>query len=253
MVNLEGKSTQLYVQVFEDLLAKIKTGYYSPGDQLPTELAMESIYGVSRAPIKQALGKLGNAGLITRKAGKGTFVTDWKPGKYPLLQMGGFESHYIYNREYIHCKTLTVETIPANLKVAAALKIMSDSPVIHASRLRYVRDEAVFYLNHYLIPDVGIEKIKAAGDFVSLPDILASNCNFENFHVSEEVTASKAEPPVARMLGLSEGDPVMFIKRFAYTREYQPIYYTEYYVKAGAWTYRVNFSRKQAPTTEKGE
>lgn len=243
-MNLENKSMQLYVQVFEDLLAKIKSGYYSPGDQLPTESAMETIYKVSRAPIKQALGNLTNAGLIVRKAGKGTFVTDWKPEQYPLLQMGGFESQYIKNRASIHCKTLEVEDISADAKIQAVLKLEPGSRVIYLSRIRYINDERIFYLNHYLVPEVGIEKIRAVGDFVSLPDVLANSCNLEYYHVSEEVAVALAEPLVAKMLAIPEGSPVMFIKRIAYTKEYRPIYYTEYYVKNCDWKYKVNFIRQ---------
>lgn len=217
---------------------------------MPTESAMEDIYGVSRAPIKQALDKLRNAGLIVRKAGKGTFVTEWKAEQYPLLEMSGFNSQYIYNRENIHCKTLTVQTIPADKTVAEALKVAPGSPVTHVSRLRYVLDEAVFYLNHYLAPEVDIEKIKAAGDFVSLPDVLVNSCGLKYYHVFEEISVKKAAPPVARMLALPEGDAIMFIKRFTYTREYQPIYYTEYCVKPSAWTYKVNYIRRQTAEEE---
>ena len=243
-MNLENKSVQLYVQVFEDLLEKIKSGYYLPGDQLPTELAMETIYQVSRAPIKQALGKLTNSGLIVRKAGKGTFVTDWKPEQYPLLQMGGFVSQYIKNQASIHCKTLEVENIKADAKIQAILKLEPGNYVVHVSRIRYINDERIFYLNHYLIPQIGVEKIKAAGDFVSLPDVLANSCDLEYYHVSEEVAVESAESLVAKMLDIPKESPVMFIKRTSYTKEYKPIYYTEYYVKKCDWTYKVNYIRQ---------
>ena len=46
------------------------------------------------------------------------------------------------------------------------------------------------------------------------------------------------------MLDIPKESPVMFIKRTSYTKEYKPIYYTEYYVKKCDWTYKVNYIRQ---------
>jgi len=241
----KDKSTQLYTQIFEDLLNKIKTGFYSPGMQLPTELKMESIYGVSRAPIKQALGKLENAGLITRHAGKGTFVAEPKPDSYPRQSMGGFDSQYIYNGDSIRCQTLTVETILADETVSKALHLQSNSPVIHVSRLRHAKNEVVFFLNHYLLPVINIEEVKASGDFMSMPDLLQNKFGMDHFYVSEEISVRQAGPVAARMLEIKDNDAVMFVKRFSYNSNYDPVAYSEYCVKPNAWTYKVTYRRKR--------
>jgi DNA-binding GntR family transcriptional regulator len=242
------KPTQLYIKVFEDIWNKIKTGYYLPGDQLPTELAMEGIYGVSRAPIKQALGKLENAGLIVRRAGKGTFVAAWRIGKPPMESMGGFSSQYIYNWNGLRCTTTAVQKIFADAKVAAALQVQQGSPVIYVSRLRHVKDEAVFYLNHYIVQEIDIEKIKASKDFTSMRGLLESVFGLEDVFVEEEITVAKADFLTAKMLEIETNESVMFVKRFSYDASYKPICYSEYYVKPGNWNYRVTYSRKRLTT-----
>lgn len=46
------------------------------GEQLPTELEMASIYGVSRITVRQALAALAQDGYVERRQGTGTFVAD---------------------------------------------------------------------------------------------------------------------------------------------------------------------------------
>ena len=48
---------------------------YRPGDRLPSEPALASAYGVSRATMREALQNLAGAGLVRRVHGLGTFVT----------------------------------------------------------------------------------------------------------------------------------------------------------------------------------
>ena len=234
------------------ILNKIKTGFYPPGSQMPTELEMEKIYGVSRAPIKQALGKLENAALITRHAGKGTFVSKWEAEKNPLQSMGGFGSQYFINWDNIRCQTLLVNTILADEKIAKALHVKTNSPVIYISRLRHAKNEAIFYLNHFIPAIIDVDEIKACGDFMSLPDLLQNKFGMEHYYVSEEISIDTAGPVVARMLEMKENDSVMFVKRFSYNANYEPVAYSEYYVKPGTWTYKVTYQRNLKNMPSKG-
>src|SRR5688572_16573725 len=60
-------------QSLADLIAR---GEFAPGQRLPTELELCTRLGVSRTPVRQALGQLVARGLLVRQAGRGTFVAD---------------------------------------------------------------------------------------------------------------------------------------------------------------------------------
>ncbi len=71
---MTNKKKALYTQIIEHYQKKIVNQEILPNEQLPTELEMAEIFGVSRITTKRALGELERAGLIYRKRGQGSFV-----------------------------------------------------------------------------------------------------------------------------------------------------------------------------------
>lgn len=63
---------------------QIETGELQPGEKIPTEAELCARYNISRTPVRQALLELTREGLLTRAAGRGTFVTP-KAEKLVLL------------------------------------------------------------------------------------------------------------------------------------------------------------------------
>jgi GntR family transcriptional regulator len=64
-----------WAQVHRDLKALIDQAA-AIGEQLPTELDMAAIYGISRITIRQALAALAQDGYVERRQGTGTFVAE---------------------------------------------------------------------------------------------------------------------------------------------------------------------------------
>ncbi len=73
-----------YVQVATDLRAALARGDFADGDQLPTETALCTRYGVSRFTVREALRRLQAEGLIRRRRGSGTVVD--RSGGHALRQ-----------------------------------------------------------------------------------------------------------------------------------------------------------------------
>lgn len=72
---MAGK-TPLYRVIYEEILHKIETGEFKPGQKLPTEVELAEQYRVSRITSKKALDMAAEHHIITRRAGLGSFVTD---------------------------------------------------------------------------------------------------------------------------------------------------------------------------------
>lgn len=64
-----------------ELLAMIRSGRFSVGDRLPTELELVDELGVSRSAVREAVQALSFAGVLSVRQGGGTFVTDLEPAR----------------------------------------------------------------------------------------------------------------------------------------------------------------------------
>jgi len=68
------RNRNLYTRVADDIRQKILDGTFAPGDMLPSEPELLSIYNVSRITVRQAISLLVEEGLVERIQGKGTYV-----------------------------------------------------------------------------------------------------------------------------------------------------------------------------------
>lgn len=70
-----SRKQPLYDQLVDLLREKIDNEL-EPGDLLPSERELSERYGLSRTTVRLALKELETLGLISRRHGKGTFVSD---------------------------------------------------------------------------------------------------------------------------------------------------------------------------------
>ncbi|GGE45617.1 GntR family transcriptional regulator [Pullulanibacillus camelliae] len=68
------KKVTVTERIMEQIAQLITTGKIKPGDKLPTERDLAEQFGVTRARVREALRALSLIGLITIKAGEGSFV-----------------------------------------------------------------------------------------------------------------------------------------------------------------------------------
>ncbi|MDR0486782.1 MAG: GntR family transcriptional regulator [Treponema sp.] len=71
---LQKDTSPKYRKIYDYILAEISSGKLKPGDLIPTEKELSSVFGVSRITSKKALEMLVGNRLITRQRGKGSFV-----------------------------------------------------------------------------------------------------------------------------------------------------------------------------------
>ena len=61
--------------VYNQMLDMIFTGAWKDGDLIPSETVLAKQFGVSRAPIREALQRLNAMGVVVSQQGKGSFVS----------------------------------------------------------------------------------------------------------------------------------------------------------------------------------
>jgi len=76
----------IYYQLKLLIQEQIKRGEWRPGDKVPTEAELCERYEISRTPVRQALLELVREGVLTRRAGRGTFVAP-RPETFTTLRV----------------------------------------------------------------------------------------------------------------------------------------------------------------------
>jgi len=71
-----NRGPHLSTLVASSITREIAQGRLKPGDQLPTEQALATTFGVSRNVVREAIARLRSEGRIWSQQGRGAFVTD---------------------------------------------------------------------------------------------------------------------------------------------------------------------------------
>ncbi len=83
------KKTNLADIVIKRIRTSISNGELKPGDKLPSHDELCKTWGISLTTIREALNKLESMGLLMKKQGKGTFITEIQPNQIlPTKELG---------------------------------------------------------------------------------------------------------------------------------------------------------------------
>ena len=87
---MEADDTPKYMLILRELRGKIVSGDYGHGQRLPSESALVKKFGVSRPTAARALRELATEGLVERRAGSGSFVSERAGATKPTQRQLGF-------------------------------------------------------------------------------------------------------------------------------------------------------------------
>lgn len=76
------KQKKIVDQVFDQLLAQIKSNRWVVGSKLPSENALAENLGVSRISIREAMKKLGALGIVEARQGEGSYIKEITSSSY---------------------------------------------------------------------------------------------------------------------------------------------------------------------------
>lgn len=140
----------LYVQIKHNLLELIKTNTLTSNEMLPSERVLSDAYEVNRMTVRQAINELTLQGLLTRKHGVGTFVTDEKllPPFSPTIE--GFTERLIADGHHPTSKVITQKKIVADEYIAQSLSVEVGEAIVCLERLRLVNNMPVMIEKSYL-------------------------------------------------------------------------------------------------------
>ncbi|MED1471644.1 GntR family transcriptional regulator [Bacillus salipaludis] len=218
-------STPLYDQLKQNIKDAIDKGTYKQGEKLPNETELCEIFGVSRITVRRAIQELADEGFLERKQGKGTFVTRKKIER-ELVSVDGFTDFSKHLGKNPSKRILVCEEIKATPKIAEALKIAVDSPVLRLVRLMFI-DDLPFTLDeaHYSLerfPNLTEHFLDSASTYEALKKVYNVNLNACSTH--KTITVTPATSLEAEYLNCEIGDTLFNIDKIVFNENKVPIH-----------------------------
>lgn len=212
----------VYYQLYEALRSQLGTHPFEPGTRLATERSLAESAGVSRQTVRQALARLEREGLVHRRQGDGTYVSEPRL-EGSLRVLSGFSSELSRRGLRVRNRVLDLRLVtpPAAVRETLRLGPARDSAVM----LRRVRllDAAPATLETVWLPaDRCAELLGIGMENRSLYATLRE-LGIEPHRASERLSATVLDEFEASELDRRPGDPALLVERTTYDRDDRPI------------------------------
>src|SRR4051812_20608306 len=142
-----------YVKLAQQLAKEIDDGKYALGDLLPPELELSSSHKVSRHTVREALRKLTDMGLISRRRRTGTVIIARRPNNRYTASISSMEELFQYDRKPRY-KVLSEQLISADAATAALLECRAGTRWLkfEASRFHAGSRHPISFTEFYVDP-----------------------------------------------------------------------------------------------------
>lgn len=228
----------LYHQLQASVEARIGSGEWPPGRQLPSERELCEEYGVSRITVRQALAALANAGRVARQQGIGTFVAPLRIEQH-LNRLTGFTDEMQERGQKADAQLLRLERVPATFAVAQSLQREMGDPVIVVHRLRLADSEPLALETAYLREDLFPGLIDAKLEDHSLYRLLGDRYGIVPTRAEQQIESTSCPTAEARLLGVRKGMPMLHMIRVTYSQDDRPFEHTESYYRGDRYIFHV--------------
>lgn len=216
----------LYKQVRKALVQSLFSGEWRPGDVLPNERSLADRFGVGVSTVRLAIDELAAMKVLVRRQGKGTYVCreEERRNIYQFF-------HLVHDDGVRHLPVsalLRMRRARADAETAEALALPRGSAGATIFRLRnllsvvdvpvVVSDIAI---STRMFPGLTAERVRTGG-----PTIYAVYQSLYGIHIvrtDEQLRAARCAAVDAHVLGIAQGEPVLEVRRVAYTFHDVPV------------------------------
>ncbi|MGZ5118973.1 MAG: GntR family transcriptional regulator [Burkholderiales bacterium] len=233
----------LYRDVKEKLIQALAAGEWLPGAKIPIEGDLARRYAVGISTVRAAVSELEAAGILSRKQGKGTFVSEHANQSrlyrfFNLVNADGTRETPV--REFV---SLRRERASAAESEFLRLSRYGKKNDVYRLRSTFALQGSPAGVSDSTVPAGLFPRMSKAsvcnGD-LTLYALYQSNYNVNVVAVSADLSADRAPDDVARLLGIKKGEPLLRIERKAYTYGDVPVELRVSWVKTAECKFHVD-------------
>jgi GntR family phosphonate transport system transcriptional regulator len=207
--------------------ADISDGRLQPGDRLPAEAQLCALHDTGRHSVRRAIAALAAEGLLRVEQGRGTFVERAIRIDYRISKRTRFRRNLAAQGVAPSGEALGEEICPAPGSVAGALRLAPGDPVWRLLR-RGRADGVPINLGVHWYPAARFPELgprRRAGEAVT--EIYRAAGIADYTRQSTVLAARMADRDEARLLGMTEGRPVLVMTKTDVDMDGVPIGWSE--------------------------
>ena len=232
----------LHHQVRNYLLGCIERGELQPGKKLLQEREYATRFGISLAPVRQAILDLVKENYLYRVPGRGTFVCEQKVEEKISILSSFTESMRAKGlNAVLRVVELRVGKIPAAIKAQFAA---NEQHVVFLQRVALVDGEAIALLSSYLparlVP--GLEKIDLNGQ--SLYKILEERYGIVLARAESTIEVVRCRSSQSNIFGIPQGTPLLQVEGKTYDVTNQFVEFAQVLYRADRFRFTIESFRR---------
>ena len=236
-----ASAVPLHAQCRERIHALIEHGELSPGSKLPPERELAAAWGISLAPVRQAILDLVSDGYLTRVRGSGTYVRSLKVEK-KLSILSSFTASLHATGAPAEVRLLSCERAPAPADVREALEVSARS-LLRVERLGLLDGEPVAHVIAYLAPEFARGVTGRRLDGHGLYELLAHE-GVEPARADSVIEVVRVNEVEAALLGLERGAPALAVAGTTYDDADRPVEATRVLYRADRCRFSLESHRR---------
>lgn len=225
----------LYQQIYQLLRVKILDGQWPTDAPLPSEAELMGQYQVSRATVRQALDELASDGLIYRRQGRGTFVSQ-PTVEQGLVRIVSFTEDMQQRGFEPGTKLISAGLVPATEALAERLQISAGEPLARIERLRLADGEPmsveISFLVYQYCPGILTQDYTTH----SLRRMLEEQYGIRITSAHQTIQAIVPTAEMAEALAIEEKVALLYIERLSFSEFEVPVEYLRVYHRGDRYT-----------------
>ncbi len=226
-----------YISVCNSLKDAINNNEFPVDSFLPPEADLEKHYGVSRTTIRRAIEILAQEGYVEVTQGRGTMVLN-QSKKQNIGMLSSIYRTLRNNGLAIRPRSVHIDTIPAERKVACALGLPEGSAVLRIQRIQLANEEPISIITNYINPEFVPDFEKDFEDMESLYELLEVRYGIIIDSTYDVISAKAADFMEAELLQVKCGAPLITFERHTYSNRI-PQTYDNNIIRADKFQYEI--------------
>ena len=216
----------LYFQISEPIAQLINSGALPADTRLEDELSMAARLHVSRPTARQALQRLVDRGLLTRRR-----------HVHRPMELTSLMRDLVNAGHKVHTTIQRYEARPANAQEADALKITEGTLIVHIERTRFANDEPIAVLTNFIPADIAptMQELESA----SLYDLMRER-GVTLASARQVIGARSATTKEAKLLSEHRGAALLTTQRTTYDPSGRIVEYGNHIYRASRYSFEAS-------------